>query len=148
MEIKDVLTLGISLLGLTVSVTALSLQFRQHRERVRVKTTNGFFLGVGLSEPMLIVTAANLGQRAVTLSSCMLKLPDGKSLMMPPTQRQSLPFELGPGKSCSQFIPLSQLGESLRPLFSGKVKLVAQFGTESGHDFRAKPYTFDVAAWA
>ena len=98
---------------------------------------------------MLMVTAANVGDRPVTLSSCVLALPDGRTLVYPQAQRDQLPFELQPGKSCTQYMLMGVLAEGLaRTGLRGQVKVIPRYASQSGSEFSGKPYTFKPGDWA
>jgi hypothetical protein len=63
---------------------------------------------------MLIIEVTNPGLKIVTINAPHLRLPDGRSLIMPiPNSNIKFPFELGEGKNAHVWLELKELKQTL-----------------------------------
>lgn len=150
MDTKDWMPITISALSFLVSAYTLFMQHRQTKERLKIKLSMGFTASSGyVSESMLFAEAANVGDKAITVSSYGFQMPDKKVLLFPYRQQHvTLPHELLPGKSCTMIIPTQEVARALVEHGHSEVKLVLQFSTQSGKKFSAKAYKFDALTWS
>jgi hypothetical protein len=120
------------------------------KPQIRVTMGTGIIgLPQGASDAQLLVEAANIGEKAVTLSTqAQLKLPDGRRFLLPPRNTHvQFPYELHSGKNCVTWIPLAQLAENLREAgFSGKCMLLGTYRDQIGNVYRSQPFEFDASA--
>ena len=99
---------------------------------------------------MLILEAMNPRGRAVTVTSCALLLPNGKTMIIArPVGSAQLPHELREGTNCTLMFPLRDVVQALTQQgFDGSVSLRAVFRDALGKEYRSKPFKGHVAEWA
>jgi len=152
MDWTDIVTALVAVYGAGLATYNLIAQLRSSKARIKVEISLGFLtypLGE-LSEPMVILSALNVGQKAVTLCSQGFLLPNGKKLVFPnPLSNVRFPHELLPGKSCQIWTEAARLARDLNAQgYSCKVKLVGFYRDEIDTIYKSKPYEFDVENWA
>jgi hypothetical protein len=118
-------------------------------KRRRVKVTLGYSIPWRPGEdndPCLQITAANLGDRAVTLGSASIRLPDGRGLIFTsPYHSVTFPHRLEPGSSCDVLIEVLEVAQLLKKNgLSGKVKLRGVYGSAVAPPYLSKRKVFDV----
>lgn len=98
-----------------------------------------------LSDLQLIFTAANVGERAVIITSVTLQF-DGKTLVIfQPTGDVVLPGRLEDGESCNFWIDAQEVADAIRREgYSGEVALTAVFGDTVGYSYKSRARPFDV----
>ncbi len=122
------------------------------RPRIRVKMATGF-LGLlhGVSDGELLVEAANVGEKPVTLSTqALIRLPDGRRRLLLPQRNThvSFPHELQTGKNCMTWLALTELAAELRNAgFHGKCRLVGIYKDQVDNIYESKPFEFDESGW-
>ena len=152
MDAKDLIPIIVSILSLLIAAYTLYMQHRQKHEIVRVKASMGFLASPGdLSETMILLEAANVGERPVILSSYALRLPDKKLLIFPfRPQHVQLPHELLAGRSCTMAMPIKEVVRQLQANGNiGTSKVIPQFSTQAGRVFKGKPLKVkNLLQWA
>lgn len=152
MDWTDIVTALVAVYGAGLATYNLIAHLRGTKARVKVKISQGFVtdpLGRP-SEPMIILSALNVGQKAVTLCSQGFLLPNGMKWVFPnPLSNVRFPYELLPGKSCQIWTEAARLARDLNAQgYSGKVKLVGFYRDQIDTTYKSKPYEFDVENWA
>jgi len=102
-------------------------------------------------EKGILLGAMNVGSKAVTLSSVpSLLLPSEKQFVIfNSIIPVNFPYELLPGKSCQVFIEIREFVQTLKELgYSGKIKIVGQFGDAIGNSYKSEPFDFNIDFWA
>jgi hypothetical protein len=148
--VVTLVTALVALYGAILSTHHLLLAHREKERTIKVSISNGFFtFGPRLSELMILVEAANPGERTVTLHAPTLRLPDGKQVVLPSGNSSvSFPYELQEGKSCTAWIEAKELAAALRGHgYSGHVKFRAQFRDAVGNSFTSRPWSFNINEW-
>jgi hypothetical protein len=148
--VVTVLIALVALYGAILSTHSLLLARREKARTIKVSISNGFLtFGPRLSELMILVEAANPGERTVTLHAPTLRLPDGKQMLLPfGNSSVSFPYDLPEGKSCTAWIEAKEIAADLREHgYSGTVKFRAQFRDAVGNSFISKPWSFDINEW-
>jgi len=99
---------------------------------------------------MFIITVANSGEKPINLSSWMLILPHNKQIIYPSANgNYALPHELLPAKSCTLWVPMKLLAQSLKESgYRNKLKLKARFSDQVGNQYISEPYNFDIEDWS
>ncbi len=135
--------------GALLSTYTLVAARKEKQRRVAVTLTWGL-LGTGPeSSLMFFLTASNPGNRAVTLASCHLLLPNGKSLIMPRiTGNFSFPHGLEEGKNCMAWFPVEDV---IRTLISEgyrqEVSITAVYTDALGTNYMSKAFSGNLADW-
>ncbi len=138
MNTNDWISLVIAVYGAIVA-TVLGIA-KLAENRVLIKVEAGFGVAPGIDGVLL--TAANMGRRQVTLQSMALRLSNGKMLVFRPANtdsmlvRPSFPCQLKENEACNILISRDQLREELRKEDAGVVAV--QFGDAVGHRFQTK----------
>ncbi len=148
----------IALYGAALSTGLLILQLyrirveqTERRPRIKVELSPGAITqGPRKSGIMIILVAANVGSRAVTLQLPSLLLPNGRKLvLLQPGGNVSFPHELLPGRSCTLWEDMKELAQSLlKEGCSGETKIVCEFRDAVGNSHKSKPFAFAVDYWA
>ena len=141
---------AVAVYGACLSTYTLCVQIIRNRPEVKVKISQGFLTSSvgGLSAQMLFLSASNSGQKTVTLSSCGIRIPYNKQLIIPnPKGDVRFPHELLPSKSCQIWIEASEIVETLKSGgFSGKINLIGFYRDQTDRTYKSKPYLFDINA--
>src|SRR5206468_4383443 len=139
MELKDVITLVLALYAAGLSTYLATLQRRDKKPRIKATLSMGFLtFGPRLSEPHLLLQAANIGEKAVTLASGGLLLPDRSQIISiaKDNATERLPYELAVGKSFMMWFEAKPLaGELARRGYTSDVKLHARFSDQTSREF-------------
>lgn len=152
--------MSFELLGWLVAAGTLAFTIYTHFDRkksqkVKLKVTfqNGMltFHSGDLSDAMLFIKAANIGNKAVTINTphINVKHSDGGSLFTEFGAYQRLPYVLEPGDSVVAWHEIKPIAKALKGHgLSGKIKLEGYFTSQVGDEYKAKPYTLDVDDWS
>lgn len=152
--------MNFELLGWLVAAGTLFFTIYTHFDRkkslrIKLKVTfqNGMltFPNGDLSEAMLIIKAANIGNKAVTINtpSINVKHSSGGSLFTQFGSYQRLPYLLEPGDSVVVWHEIKPIAKALKGHgLTGKIKLEGYFVSQVGEEYKAKPYTLDVDDWS
>lgn len=157
MDLKDLLpylkdsgTLLIAFYGATLATITFIAQRREKVARLKVRGALGFQVsGLGVSETLLMLEAANVGHVPITISSYGLGLPDGRIIVVPFSPQQiQLPYELTAGKSCTMHLPVRDIANGLLEHgYRGKVKLVPRFSDQTGKVHQGRSIDADTESW-
>lgn len=132
----------ITTLGLVYSIFS---KWYEHSEKLKVKKCFGFLTyGNRISdEQYLFLECINHGQKTVMLSSCFIRLPDGKTI---PAFHQNplgynFPFSLGSGNKFQYLFDTDDLESTLlKNGYKKDVKLVPVFTTQTGKEFYGRAF--------
>jgi hypothetical protein len=97
-------------------------------------------MGHPVSEPLISMTAANTGNKPVTISSCGIGLENGESLFFTDAIRDQIPIRLGIGEAHSVYRTVEELKKDL----SGKKPLYAWFQDKTGKKYKSKWYIKEI----
>jgi len=137
---------SLSGIGTTAVILVIWLQFKSQAKQIELfrktiepeitVTASVAFMGMGetLSPPLIIITAANTGNKPVTLSSCGIELENNEMLHF--TRSNGLPVRLRVGEA--HVLPLTV--EELKQSLNGKKPLHAWFGDATGRKYNSKPW--------
>lgn len=140
----------VAVYGAVLSTYSLILRRREKARRVAVSLSMGFVGSGGQRVPMMVLLqAANPGDRAVTLQVPTLRLPSGDSLFPPVTNSDvRFPCELQEGKSCTCWFEAQEVALRVaRHGHTGKVKFVGIVRDAVGGSYTSKPLRFNVDRW-
>lgn len=153
MDLKDwtgVVVAIVAVYGAVVSTYNLVFARRQRTRQVTVTLATGL-LALG-AEPasMLLLTAANPGDRTVTLTRCHLQFPNRKKLVMVRAQgTATLPHELHEGKNCTFWFPVSEVARALiAEGLRGEVTLVGVVTDALDRSYCSDALKTNVDKWA
>ena len=125
------------------------------RIKVRVSIKNGFitYTNGGISEAMLILQVANIGQNIVIINTpaIYLKARQKKGNLITKFGYSSeLPYELKSGDAMQAWCEIKPLAKSLKEQgITGKVKLKGYFSSQVGDEYSAdREYRLDIDDWA
>ncbi|MGH9515393.1 MAG: hypothetical protein ACRD3P_06910 [Terriglobales bacterium] len=146
-DLQWVLTTAVALYGAGLSTYNVYVARKQSKRQINVKISYGCLtFGPTLGEDMIMITAANVGHRPITLDSVGLRLPNGRSLIN--IQQEGsvpLPHPLKEGTSVTHWMPVTGVKESIRRGgTSGKVKLLAFYNDAVGVTHKSKPFSLEV----
>jgi hypothetical protein len=146
----DIITALVALYGAVLAT--ITFVHQRRKDRTEVTTT----LSIGLealpsyvSEPQLLLQAANTGFRPVTLGSGFLKLPDNRTLVFPNARSDvRFPHELQPGKSCLTMTDVREVANELRSEgFSGIIEIRAAYRDQTDKEYVSKPFKLNLNEW-
>ncbi len=82
----------------------------------------------------------------MTVDPPAIRLPRGGHLLFPDAESTVVfPYELVPEKTCSQWIPVSMLKDTLRhDGMRGRVRLVAVYNDAIGRRYASRPLVIDL----
>jgi len=144
---KENLTLFIAVWGAGLSTYKAVSDYRKNVRRVKVELSYGFISQANILGPMLIIlSAANVGNREVILNSMGYLLPDGKrSVTIEPQSDVRFPYALSEGKKCLVWKEQRRFAEELsKHGYSGKIKIRGYYQSATGEMFKSKPFDFDI----
>lgn len=149
--ILSVVVACVAVYGAALSTLNFREQRRNRRPAIKVTVAHGYFtypVGPPLGALLLQLSAANIGERSVMLSSFGFKMPDGRSLaILEPKGVDRFPLELLPRRSCMIAEEVRGIAESLaRAGYVGNVELVGFYRDQVGTEYVAEPWQFDVKA--
>ena len=150
MELKDLLTLLVAAYAALLSTYLAYAQRRDKAPQVKVKTSYGFLTaGPQISDTHILMEAANIGEKPVTLSSAGLLLPDGSQFVIfSNNSTQRLPCELTHGKNVTMWFDVKPLAVQLKQRgYSSTVKLRGRFSDQASNEYVGKTIEFDVERW-
>jgi len=144
----DIIVAVVALYGAVLSTIIAIREWKARSPNIKVNLSMGFYtLGASVSDAQVFLEASNPGEKAVSLSSLGLILPDKTKLAF--TEYEShvrFPYEILPESSCKVWMDARRLAQGLRSMgFSGKPKLVGFYGDEVGRIYESKPFEFDTA---
>jgi hypothetical protein len=111
----EVTALVLGIVGAVTGLGSLAWQvitWRQGGRRVKVTATQALpVFGSGASDWYMNVTASNVGRSPVTVRGWGLRMPDGKTMIMPSnlSWSASLPHRLEPGADASWYMPTTEV---------------------------------------
>ena len=131
----------LGLYGAGLTTYTITKSNKEKKRQLSVNLAKGFYTsGQGLSALMLIIRVANPGNRAVTIDSPYIELPDRTTLIWRnPLSDVRFPYELEEGKSCHVWAEIEDVtGELVKKGHSGKVKLTAKVKDRTDKIYSAK----------
>lgn len=129
---------------------------RSGRSRLKVELSNGALVyGNDLSDAMLFLKAANIGSVPVQLTSQHLMTAHPiyrfrkKMGLMNVSGNVSFPAVVEPGRSCTVWIPLRDLAESIHSNYGTRkrLKITGHYTDAIGNTYGSKKFTIDVKGW-
>ena len=121
--------------------------YRKSVRRIKVELSYDFHNQGNNEEPSVItLRIVNMGSKEVTLNSMGYILPDGtKVILIEPQSNVSFPHTLSEGKDCSIWNEQREWAEELRRLgYSGNIKIIGFYGSNTGEIFKSEPIDFDI----
>jgi hypothetical protein len=140
-------TLLIALWGAILATYKVISDYSKNARKIRVRIFYGILTQGNAGLPRTIqITAQNIGNRTVTLTSAGYILPDKKYIsIIVPHGSIELPHTLDEGKQCSIWQTQKELAEDLKEHgYSGKIKLTGYYGSAIGKTWKSKPTDFDI----
>lgn len=142
-----IVTALVALYGAVLSTLNFIAARREKRRSVTVELSLGLLTWDPGSK--LLLTASNPGSLSVTLSSCGIRLPNGKQAVFPiPNSNVRFPHELHGGKDCLVWTDAKEFAQVLREQgFSGRVKVRGFYRDQTGGLHTSKATRFDLDGW-
>jgi len=147
MSLLEVVTISIAMWGAALSTYQTIENYRRSKPGIKVETTFGVTeVGKELSNLKLMISAANIGSKNVTLTGVGLLLPrKGRLELIHYEGFTALPYELTEGKSCTLWEDSEKIASQLRSHgYSGKIKLKGFYRTAIGKMVVSKPLKYDI----
>jgi len=141
MEIKDVLTFIVAAYGAALATYVAVVQRRDKRPRLDVNLSYGFLtFGSTLSDQQLLLTAANIGERPITIASGVIMLPDKTQVIsFANNSSAQFPHQLEVGKSMTVWFELRPLVAQLRAKgHKGTIKVRAKFSDQTSREYLSR----------
>lgn len=150
MDIKNTITLFVAIYGSVLSTYLAYMQRRDRKPKVKVKVSYGFLTsGSRISDTHILVEAANIGDKPVTVSSSSLELPDGSQVInFTNNSTSNLPSELTHGKNITFWYDVKPLASELyKRGYRSTIKIRARICDQASNVFFSKSMDFDVDEW-
>ena len=148
MDWEKGITLAIAVYAALLSTVIQLANWKKSKPQIKTSLRIGM-LGYDngyLSDLVLILEAANVGERPATLASEYILLPDGRQLLsFNPNADVDFPHELAPGKSCRIWFDRAELKKALSEAgYSGRVWLTGFYHDATGAKFRSRKFRYDA----
>jgi len=140
-SITELLTGIIAIYGAVLSTVIFTKEQQKSKRQIRINMKFGFLTFTnGISPQMLLIEIINPGLKPVTINGPQLRLPDGRSLIMPiPNSNIKFPYELGEGKSVHTWIEVKDLKDTLLNFgYIEQVKIKAVVMDQTGKEFYSR----------
>jgi len=141
----------VALYGAALSTYNAIQQRKEKKPSIKVSQGIGMITDAmgGLSDAMIVLTAANTGHIPVTLASAGLFLPNSQQMIFPPLALNvRFPYELVPGKSCRIYREATSIVKSIKEQqYNGKIDVVVFFQDEVGNTYKSKKTKLDLDGW-
>src|ERR1051326_1405690 len=140
-----------SVAAVVLSTYTLYVQRREKRPRIEVEASISFIaFGPNVSDPVVMLTAKNLGQQTATLSIPGFFLPNRMQMSIPnPNSIVQFPYEIPPDKNCQVWIDLKKFAGQLKHTgFYGEITLVGFYKDLVGRTYKSKKWKFNIDIWA
>ncbi|MEW6367672.1 MAG: hypothetical protein AB1714_23825 [Acidobacteriota bacterium] len=151
MKPSEIITACVAVYGAILATYTQLKQWKQSTPRIRVRISHGFTTsepppyGTGMSDPMIILEALNIGMRSIWLSSFYIGLPDKTVMIFPYLAQGKLPCELPSEKSLTLWVGHKEAVQQLKAKgFTGKLKIRGIYGDQVGRRYKSKGFTIEV----
>ncbi len=146
-NLTAIVTALVAVAGLLLSTYNFYTNRRDKKPRLVAKIANGFLAyGPEVSEFMLLLEVANLGEKPVKISA--VEIAWGKQSLVFVTGIQGtrkIPFELEPGDNANFWTPMEGIANSLREQGGkGKETIRARFKSAVGDEYLSKKFKIDL----
>ena len=143
------ITALVALYGAALSTYSVVASRRDKKRHILVTVSHAVMVPAGVQKDVVALTAANPGDRAVTLGLATLTLPNGWNVVPARSNSEvAFPYELPEGKSCTCWIDSPELAAVVAEQgYRSSVKLVATYRSVLGATYRSKKMKFDVRHW-
>jgi len=147
-----IVTAIVALYGAGLSTYILIANRKEKQRQLSVSfSTGSLTYGTELSPQMLFINITNPGNRAVTIYSPSIKLPDSRQMFFRDPQQADVgfPHELKEGKNCRVWIEMKELAMQLAAEgYPGKVHLSAKVEDATGKSYKSKgSWKLDLNKW-
>lgn len=150
-DVATLLTALVAVAGLILSIYNFVVDRRDKATRLVAKISNGFLTyGPELSELMLLLEIANVGQKPVKIAAVEIKWNKRKMVFLKGIDGTAkVPFELPSGDSAKFWIPIKEVAMALRKEGCINREFVrACFRTAVDSEFVSKRFPINVKEWA
>jgi hypothetical protein len=150
-DIATILTAGVALAGLILSIYNFYVDRRDKSPRLVAKISNGFLTsGPELSDLMLLLEIANPGEKMVKISAVEIAWKKRKLFFFKGIDGTvKIPFELQPGDSATFWTPIKEVAWALSEQgCKNQESVKACFRTAVGTEFISKTFPVNVREWA
>ncbi len=150
MTLWNILIGAVACYGAALSTYLLVAPRIKLQRSLQVHVTIGYLnQSAGLSEPMLMISATNRGQKPITLNAVGLNLPGSGPVMFLRTEGDvSMPHALASSKTCRFWIPAQRVARALKESgASGRVRIVGLLADEMDRAYRSRSFRFDRDAY-
>ena len=150
MDLSIWLNIILAIYGAILTTYTIIKSNKEKERQVLVSLSQGWrprLQNGSLGRQLLFITAANPGNRDVTVNIPSLEMPDGKGLVTPiPLTNVLFPYRLKEGSNCAIWIEMNEVKKSLIEIgYSGKVKLWGKVSDAVGKVYKSKkPLEFDL----
>ncbi len=120
----------------TIVMVIAILNYLGDKRRLKVSAQHGFLTGVSDDSTKVIITAANIGKRPITVSGVGFEMNEGGNLILMETPMLKLPHTLKEGTSCQTWINHDELMGGIK----GDVKRIKSvwYRDSTGKYYKAK----------
>lgn len=148
-DVAWIITTLIALYGAGLATYNIYTASQKNKWKIKVRVANGFLtFGANLSDEKFILSASNVGYRAITLTSVGFLLPDKRTIVFPDGEGTRLPHHLNEGMGCQHFVSFKDIAEQLgQNGYRGTVNLVGFYRDATDGLHTSEPYSFDFAKW-
>jgi hypothetical protein len=148
----ETVTAIVAIYGALLSTYTFVAHQIEKKPKMRVKISTGLsFMPDGTASPsMVYLTASNIGQRPITLSSYGFQLPNKMTMFSPRLLPwvQPLPHELLPGTSYRMSLYASALAQSAKEQgYSQKVILIGWYEDAVSRKYKSKAFRLTLEGW-
>jgi len=142
-----IVTAVVAAYGAVLSTVAILQNRRKSQRRLVIGLSHGLLtFGPRLSDDHILISVANDGVLPVTVRSIGIRLPDGKTAIIPPDQGEfRAPYELAPGQGGNFWVSTNEFLASLKEKgYRGQVRIRGVVGDAVGTQFISKPMCLTI----
>ncbi|MBV5348837.1 hypothetical protein JZU61_04175 [bacterium] len=141
LTVKEFLTATIAIYGAVLASFNFYREQQKLKRKIKVNLSTGYpTSNSGLGNFVIVLEFVNHGYKTVTVNSPELKLPDGKTIIMPnPDSNVLFPHSLEEGKNALVWIEIERLQKELiNDGYHDTVKIKGAIRDQTGKYFRSK----------
>jgi len=153
MDLRDlaaIVTGAVAIYGAGLSTYTALVSRRAAQRRLRAELTLGVIGDQPEPRTVFLLSAVNPGQRVVTITMAVIRLPDGRQFVpLDPPLAQFLPRELREGQRFSIPVPIAHVVTALAEAgYRDRVRLRADFRDVLDINHMSRPLRGNVSKWA
>jgi len=139
----------VALYGAGLSTYTLIMSISNQKRKVTATLTWGVIGDNQRPSWVFFLTAANPGNRTVTLSTPYILLPNGKRFVIPQMPGNVVfPHDLEEGKNCIAWFPISDVIQALTDEgYQNNISIIGVFTDALGTDYKSKEFIGNLSEW-